>query len=215
MFVLNVDLWTDVGTKEVNLVRSSQGTPSISSTTPMSYTTLNGGDATAVSYNQQVLPSSREPPYSQPQQVGYVQDYQVPAGYAQGMLRVRSMPPNLLAASLTAIVTPSYPPNGSYGPPQQYYPQHQGFRSTQIAPLPSQANIAPYPSRDGAQPNYGQDQGSSTRMAMVGGQPQGMFTRNLIGSLAASAFRLHDTTDHIGIWFVLQDLSVRTEGSFR
>lgn len=52
-------------------------------------------------------------------------------------------------------------------------------------------------------------------MAMVGGQPQGMFTRNLIGSLAASAFRLSDTEDRIGIWFVLQDLSVRTEGPFR
>jgi len=42
-----------------------------------------------------------------------------------------------------------------------------------------------------------------------------MFTRNLIGSLAASAFRLTDPDDRIGIWFVLQDLSVRTEGTFR
>jgi len=46
-------------------------------------------------------------------------------------------------------------------------------------------------------------------------QPTGMFTRNLIGSLAASAFRLADPDDRIGIWFVLQDLSVRTEGNFR
>jgi len=45
--------------------------------------------------------------------------------------------------------------------------------------------------------------------------PTGMFTRNLIGSLAASAFRLTDPNDRIGIWFVLQDLSVRTEGHFR
>ena len=41
----------------------------------------------------------------------------------------------------------------------------------------------------------------------------GSFTRNLIGSLVASAFKLHDTEDRLGIWFVLQDLSVRTEGS--
>jgi hypothetical protein len=58
-----------------------------------------------------------------------------------------------------------------------------------------------------------------TRMsAMAGiGAPQGggLFTRNLIGSLAASAFRLTDPNDKIGIWFVLQDLSVRTEGNFR
>lgn len=53
----------------------------------------------------------------------------------------------------------------------------------------------------------------------IGGAPnssiQGMFTRNLIGNCAGSAFRLHDTKDKIGIWFVVQDLSVRTEGSFR
>jgi len=45
--------------------------------------------------------------------------------------------------------------------------------------------------------------------------PTGMYTRNLIGSLAASAARLTDPEDRIGIWFVLQDLSVRTEGEFR
>src|SRR5690606_20472589 len=43
----------------------------------------------------------------------------------------------------------------------------------------------------------------------------GMFTRNLIGSLSASAFKLTDPDNKIGVWFILQDLSVRTEGSFR
>lgn len=46
-------------------------------------------------------------------------------------------------------------------------------------------------------------------------QPTGMFTRNLIGSLSASAFKLTDPQNKLGIWFILQDLSVRTEGSFR
>lgn len=45
--------------------------------------------------------------------------------------------------------------------------------------------------------------------------PTGMFTRNLIGSLSASAFRLTDPDNRIGVWFILQDLSVRTEGQFR
>ncbi|RBR03827.1 hypothetical protein FVER53590_01498 [Fusarium verticillioides] len=81
---------------------------------------------------------------------------------------------------------PSYPPSSSYGPPQQYYPRHSGYSAEPSAPPP-----------------------------VVGGQPQGMFTRNLIGSLAASAFRLEDTEGQSGIWFVLQDLSVRTEGTFR
>lgn len=42
-----------------------------------------------------------------------------------------------------------------------------------------------------------------------------MFTRNLIGSLSASAFRLTDPDMKMGVWFILQDLSVRTEGTFR
>lgn len=40
------------------------------------------------------------------------------------------------------------------------------------------------------------------RGPMTGTQPTGMFTRNLIGSLAASAFRLCDPDDRIGIWYV-------------
>jgi Velvet factor len=46
-------------------------------------------------------------------------------------------------------------------------------------------------------------------------QPTGMFTRNLIGALSASAFRLHDQNHKFGIWFILQDLSIRTDGIFR
>ena len=45
--------------------------------------------------------------------------------------------------------------------------------------------------------------------------PSGMFTRNLIGSLCVSAFKLTDPDNSMGVWFILQDLSVRTEGSFR
>lgn len=37
MFVLNVDLWSEDALKEVNLVRHTTTTPSISSTTPASY----------------------------------------------------------------------------------------------------------------------------------------------------------------------------------
>lgn len=41
------------------------------------------------------------------------------------------------------------------------------------------------------------------------------FTRNFVGASVASANILKDETDHIGIFFVLQDLSVRTEGVYR
>ncbi|PFH57252.1 hypothetical protein XA68_15309 [Ophiocordyceps unilateralis] len=197
MFVLNVDLWNQDGTREVNLVRSSTGSPSISSTTPYSYTTLNGGDASMASYTQHVLPSHRDASYNPSQILSFVSDYQMQSGYSQA--------------------SPTYPSNGSYLPAQQFFPQHQAYRQdATVPPASAQVNVAHF-TRNGVPvaPGFLQDQNSLTRMAMVGGQPQGMFTRNLIGSLAASAFRLSDTSDHIGIWFVLQDLSVRTEGSFR
>ncbi|EXM10294.1 hypothetical protein ACKRZS_010476 [Fusarium odoratissimum] len=138
------------------------------------------------SYQQQSLPPSRESGYGQSQGLNYGQDYPPPVQQSYGQ-------------------APSYPPSSSYGPPQQYYPRHSGYSAEPSAPPPG----APF--RNG----YGQDQNALTRMAVVGGQPQGMFTRNLIGSLAASAFRLEDTEGQSGIWFVLQDLSVRTEGTFR
>lgn len=49
-------------------------------------------------------------------------------------------------------------------------------------------------------------------------QPQqnnAMYTRNLIGSLTVNAAKLTDDAGKVGYWFVLQDLSVRTEGFFR
>jgi len=45
--------------------------------------------------------------------------------------------------------------------------------------------------------------------------PHTMFTRNLIGSLTVNAAKLEDSSKKLGYWFVLQDLSVRTEGHFR
>ncbi|RKP22870.1 velvet factor, partial [Syncephalis pseudoplumigaleata] len=40
-------------------------------------------------------------------------------------------------------------------------------------------------------------------------------TRNLVGSLVASASKLYDLNGELGIFFVFQDLSIRTEGQFR
>lgn len=85
MFVLNVDLWNEDGTREVNLVRSSTGSPSISSTTPYSYATLNsGGDNSIVPYSQHALAPNRDPAYNQQQAVGYVAEYSMQSGYGQG-----------------------------------------------------------------------------------------------------------------------------------
>lgn len=90
------------------------------------------------------------------------------------------------ASPITAPQMPQYP--GQYGAPPPGHPSYQ------VAPqaMPVMPPTAPATS-------------SAT----------GMFTRNLIGSLSVNAFRLNDTTGKMGFWFVLQDLSVRTEGVFR
>ena len=77
-------------------------------------------------------------------------------------------------------------------PPAQPSPSHSSHRSSSVISYP------PQPQNN-----------------IPSSSPTGMYTRNLIGSLSASAFRLNDTTEHVGIWFILQDLSVRTEGWFR
>lgn len=208
MFVLNVDLWSADGKSEVNLVRQTANSPSISSTISIPYQDSNSNatyhpsngvksesgqpsynnhypsnDSNSTSlYNSQVQNYNGQSPYSQSYGQSNSQTYQPSSGF-------------------------SHPPT-----PQQMYFTGSGIHaasspSSQYAD-PAQGQLSPYPTR-----SYTSQE--PTHRDPVNNQPQGMFTRNLIGSLAASAFRLTDPEDKIGIWFVLQDLSVRTEGDFR
>jgi hypothetical protein len=83
MYVLNVDLWSEDATKEVNLVRHTTSTPSISSTTQASFGSI---ESVTPAYAH-ILPSNR-PDYAP--QVSYppaVNPYSVPQGYA-GMFQL-------------------------------------------------------------------------------------------------------------------------------
>jgi Velvet factor len=86
-----------------------------------------------------------------------------------------------------------------------YYNQNSMYQNPYAAPQGAPYYTGGYYQGGMQQPNL-----SSQSAA-----PGGMFTRNLIGSLSASAFRLTDPDNKIGVWFILQDLSVRTEGTFR
>lgn len=79
MYVLNVDLWSEDAQKEVNLVRHTTATPSISSTTPESFAAVE-----ARPQFQPLLPGSRDPNYPSP--IGYSQppNPYMQGGYAQG-----------------------------------------------------------------------------------------------------------------------------------
>lgn len=165
-YVLTVDLWNAEGDREVNLVRHSATSPSISTATSSSYPPPP----------QNVQPSY--PPYAQT-------PYGQPAGYPP-------MSPYYNTNAQLGYQNP-YGPTGQQAPP--YY-----------SPIPG-ANY--FPQGTAHQPMQ------SPMQPHIPAGAVGMFTRNLIGSLSASAFRLTDPDNKIGVWFILQDLSVRTEGSFR
>ncbi|KAK3988106.1 hypothetical protein QBC44DRAFT_244351 [Cladorrhinum sp. PSN332] len=185
MYVLNVDLWSEDALKEVNLVRHTTASPSISSTSPASYASIEQSTPAYSHILPSNLPPSRDASYSQ--QLTYPPPSQAIGPYG--------MQPSYTAGFV--------PPNG-YGQP--YYAREYAHEVSLHGGAPMFAPPRVY------EPSYGLP---AQRMSIGGSAPAGMFTRNLIGSLAASAFRLNDTEDKIGIWFVLQDLSVRTEGCFR
>ncbi|KAK1782085.1 velvet factor-domain-containing protein [Copromyces sp. CBS 386.78] len=221
MFICNVSLYTEDALKEVNLVRHTTSTPSISSTTPASYASL---EQTTPAYSH-ILPSNR--------------DVVVGAGYGghhQGMSPYQGNPGMNPYDMQTSPYQAGFVNGNPYGAPA---PSHYQYNQPQLAshqaagPYGAPQRVGPYdhanqygggggiPGMPGGMPGGPLQQRMSVS-SVAGGQgggggqqPQGMFTRNLIGSLVCSAFRLTDTNDKIGIWFVMQDLSVRTEGVFR
>ncbi|KAJ5584722.1 Velvet complex subunit B [Penicillium hispanicum] len=154
-YVLTVDLWNADGTNEVNLVKHSATSPSIS---------------TAMSSSYPPPPQSMSPTY------------------------------------------PTYGQN-PYGPQVGYPPVNNYYGTQPMTYQNAYGQTVSYPQY--GYPPGGQMPASMSPAQPVSGGPGGMFTRNLIGSLSASAFRLTDPDNKIGVWFILQDLSVRTEGTFR
>ena len=282
MYVINVDLWSEEGDHEVNLIRHSGTAPSISATTSVPFSAMYENSASPQSQHMLHGPLSS----SLPSYVGMGQGRDSDL-YQQQQSRSMSR----------SSLTPSHMAPPSYHHQHQHHHQHQNQQQLpshpgdqqQISPehvsrhtsgpdsqamppppLPSShylgghilirgvsmitansfnavdtcpASQSPYgtPSYTPATQyfaggiptptrGYALPRGTTTvRYAIADSQPppsrssasdspsghSGMFSRNLIGSLAASAFRLEDAEKRIGIWFVMQDLSVRTEGIFR
>ncbi|KAF2785608.1 hypothetical protein K505DRAFT_368995 [Melanomma pulvis-pyrius CBS 109.77] len=125
-------------------------------------------------------------------------------------------PPERPPMYMTTPMMPQFDPYGRPLPPPQ--PQSNHYSASPMAPgyypgpPAAPASSYPYAGQNPYAPNQ-------VQMPMPAVPPPsaatGMFTRNLIGSLTVNAFRLNDTENKVGFWFVLQDLSVRTEGLFR
>jgi hypothetical protein len=130
--------------------------------------------------------------------------------------------------SISSSTTTAYPPP----------PERPMYMATPMAPQwDSMGNRMPQPANPYAQPSmpqysygppgnagyaqygapngYTQSPAATMAMAIPAPPPNQNHTRNLIGMNAVNACRLQDPEGKTGFWFVLQDLSVRTEGAFR
>ena len=92
MYVLNVDLWSEDALREVNLVRHTTATPSISSTTPASYAQV---EATTPAFTN-ILPSSHphgQMGYPAPNVAPYMQQQGYQASGTLGFSSPRTFSP--------------------------------------------------------------------------------------------------------------------------
>ncbi|KAF2854595.1 hypothetical protein T440DRAFT_541992 [Plenodomus tracheiphilus IPT5] len=122
-----------------------------------------------------------------------------------------SYPPPLERATLYMQQQQQYPGYGQPMPPRAINPygqatNHQAYYAQ--GPAASE-----YPLYNGAPAGYGNP--IQVTGAVVAQSITQNHTRNLIGMNAVNACRLNDPDGNAGFWFVLQDLSVRTEGTFR
>ncbi|KAI9739765.1 MAG: hypothetical protein M1834_006485 [Cirrosporium novae-zelandiae] len=130
-------------------------------------------------------------------------------------------------AYLTSAQPAPPPPYAYSGTPQQPYqpayyqaPQQPSYYPSQPysqPPMAASSYPTPYMQRSPLHADHPVPREAipNPNLAQLMTPPTGMFSRNLIGSLSVSAQKLTDTDGKMGVWFVLQDLSVRTEGTFR
>ncbi|USW57474.1 Putative velvet factor [Septoria linicola] len=124
---------------------------------------------------------------------------------------------NSPAVSISSATTTSYPPPAE---PQRHYETHSQVLYVGQDGIPVYTQIPAYAAPNMARPGYPSgmfygNMGQPIGYAPPPQQSSAMYTRNLIGSLTVNAARLNDNEGKQGFWFVLQDLSVRTEGFFR
>ena len=179
----------------MNLVRHSATSPSISATTSSSY----------------------PPPPTQPPNFPYGPPMtQVHVGLTQGYAQAPQYPYPPASGAQYPPASQPYMPHSNYpapggAPPDQRQEQAQSYYTTTGGTPITPTNYYNSPAQGPLlSPSNGIMQTQDPRSA-----PSGMFTRNLIGSLCVSAFKLSNVEGKLGVWFILQDLSVRTEGSFR
>jgi hypothetical protein len=201
--VLQVDLWDKEGLHEKNLVKHAQVSPSISTATTTAYpptiTNLPLTHAIPQPYDPANL-AAYQGATSAHSTTGYT--------YASGPSAPTGQPQmygNRYGDNPYNAQGYTGGPNGYANHAQAHAPPN-GYT---IPPISSFHNGSSIPSP------YAQPRRGFRDDDLNSPQTTGMFTRNLIGSLTTNACLLRDEKKTPGIWFILQDLSVRTEDWFR
>ncbi|OJT05350.1 hypothetical protein TRAPUB_3791 [Trametes pubescens] len=213
----------------------SYGTPALPTVTAVNRTTppSNPEPATAAEYGAPAQAGANPP-----------QDWQIqtPVRDDQGNVDYRTWPQQ--GAPYTSVEGHPMPPaptphtadprEGAYGSvapggTSDAYPQQARYSQEPYTPVqtsPSQSlDSSMYASASYAQQQHQQQtqsqyhQGSSyqepTPPSTIPPLPRHTYTRTLVGPLAANACRLLDEHRKPGVFFLFQDLSIRTEGTFR
>ncbi|KAH7072939.1 velvet factor [Paraphoma chrysanthemicola] len=128
---------------------------------------------------------------------------------------------NLVRSSNTAATVSISSSDISSYPPQINMPSqpmnYMGHRMQPQLPYAPQYGAPAQPYGYGNPPTQQYYQQVPAQMPISAGAlaPSQNHTRNLIGMNAVNACQLNDLNGEKGYWFILQDLSVRTEGTFR
>ena len=120
-------------------------------------------------------------------------------------------PPERTMYLATAMMPPQWDPaTGRQVAPPAHYPQQGMPQQYNYQANPNNPAYSSYGSQNGYAPNQ-----QPIPLSIPAPTLNQNHTRNLIGMNAVNACRLNDPEGKLGFWFVLQDLSVRTEGNFR
>jgi Velvet factor len=207
-FVLTVDLWNVEATKEVNLVAHiPSNAPAIGQVIPASFPHTVSNPSPNQPSPRPFHDLAKVPAYSRP-----AQNFGSPIDSANSYYP----PSNGFSAYNNSVSSPFPSQSGyQYQDHRNSYPDYRGGHSGQHPNGYPQHDSSSSFSSQGAGQGFQYNASSRHDTPVIANDPRGAFTRNLIGSLSASAFKLNDMNDVFGIWFVLQDLSIRTEGWFR
>lgn len=126
---------------------------------------------------------------------------------ACNLVRHSSAAPTVSISSSVATSFPPQPDRPMFVPQMPY----NAYGQPMAAPNPY-AQQGYYPGQPA--PGY-PPYGAAYPPAVPAPNSSSNHTRNLIGQISVNAFKLNDPEGKPGFWFVLQDLSVRTEGTFR